>query len=67
MPVLAAEIPIRIVSAFGAALADTENTVVPIAASGHREPDDVTLHYSSSGPKPLAFCVSEGEIAKTGN
>ena len=38
MPVLAAEIPIRIVSAFGAALAETENAVVPIAASATASP-----------------------------
>jgi hypothetical protein len=38
MPVLAAEIPIRIGLAFGAALADTENTVVPIAATTAKSP-----------------------------
>ena len=50
--------------AFGAALAETENTVVPIAASDHREPDDVTLHYSSSGPQPLGFSLCERQLLR---
>jgi hypothetical protein len=38
MPVLAAEIPIRMVPAFGAAFADTEKAVVPIAATTAASP-----------------------------